>query len=257
MKIGPTPFIFLVVFNLSLMIQDAPLAQHVNPGDGAKTHVNRHRTLPVQFGLSLGDLVRITQPIAVISEFPDGRKQLNLGTGFIVGSRYFTVHHNLTPISSSPSWKKITYLDGIPFTPSYVDIEQDVAIFDIPDDMCEKYCNEYLLNKVPTFEPGQKIIWLRKSNGDLALREGKILNYAYIGDVPGPLGSHEMENCDANLIVEVDTPFLQGSSGSPVLDAITGQIIGIIQGSLEGGGGRSGFFKPINCVTRLVQIGFN
>jgi hypothetical protein len=61
-----------------------------------------------------------------------------------------------------------------------------------------------------------------------------------------------MQGSKSSLIVEVDTPFMPGSSGALVLDTATGRIIGIIQGSFEHTTGRSGYFKPIHCVAPLV-----
>ena len=88
----------------------------------------------------------------------------------------------------------------------------------------------------------------------MSIKHGRVLNYAFMGDTLASANAYGMESCSANLIVEVDTPFLAGSSGSPIVDANTGQIIGIIQGSIESRDMRSGYFKPINCVTPLVNF---
>jgi hypothetical protein len=84
------------------------------------------------------------------------------------------------------------------------------------------------------------------------VQEGRVLNYAFLGDPSASSDPYGMQGCKANLIVEVDTPFMPGSSGAPVLDTATGRIIGIIQGSIEHAAGRSGYFKPIHCVASLV-----
>ena len=199
------------------------------------------------------DLDRIIQPITTVTQFPDGKKELNVGSGFIVGRRYFTVYHNLTSFTTSPSARKTIYLDGIPMMPSYTQVEKDIAVFDLPDALCAKYCNHVSFGKMPPLERDRKVYWLRKFNGEMALKEGRVLNYAFIGDVPGSADAYSLASCNVNLIVEVDTPFLAGSSGAPVLDATTGQIIGIIQGSMESAGIRSGYFKPIHCVTSLLS----
>jgi hypothetical protein len=257
MKIGPTALIFVLVLTLCLINREASVGQDVNLADAAQTYRLRDSAHSVQSSPNFDNLIRIIRPIAVISELPDGRTQLRTGTGFIIGTRYVTVHHNLTSNDSSRSSNNPAYLDGFPITPSYFDARHDLAIFDIPEELCVRYCNDYLLHRLPTLEPGQKVSWLIQSDGEVAPREGRILNYAYLGDIPPAHELNEFDNCEANLIVEVDTPFLPGSSGGPVLDSTTGQIIGIIQGSLEGDGSHRGFFKPVNCIARLIRIAFN
>jgi hypothetical protein len=60
--------------------------------------------------------------------------------------------------------------------------------------------------------------------------------------------------CQNHLIVEVDTPFRPGTSGSPVFDAATDAVVGMIQGSLSRANGDTGYFKPIACLLPLAQF---
>jgi hypothetical protein len=220
----------------------------------AKEAVSQHlvRKIPEGLVVSVDDLDRIVQPITTITEFPDGKREVNLGSGFVVGRQYFTVQHNLAYHSPLVSAKTTSYLDGMRLTPSYVNVEQDVAVFELPIALCTRYCNDLSFGVMPELTRDRKVYWLRKFKGEHAVKEARMLNVALMGEVRGSPDAHAMGWCHSNLVVEVDTPFIGGSSGAPVLDSTTGQIIGIIQGSLESEGVKSGYFKPIDCVLSLV-----
>lgn len=246
------PYISLLVLGLALAAQDAPLAQELHARVQDALPMSLEQRPPKGSRLRAMDLDHIVQPITTVTEYPDGRKEVNTGSGFIVGRRYFTVQHNLTSITPSASGRKTIYLDGIPLTPSYADAEYDVAVFELPDDLCERYCNHVSFGTMPELQQDRKVYWLRKFQDEFVFKKGKVLNYAFMGEAPDSSDPYGMQGCNANLIVEVDTPFIPGSSGAPVLDTATGQIIGIIQGSFESASGRSGYFKPIHCVVPFV-----
>ena len=239
----------LLALGFALTAPDALLAQELHVQAQSVPAASR---MPQGSRLGVADLDRIIQPITTVTEFPDGRRTLQVGSGFIVGRHYITVHHNLTSVSSTASIRKTIYLDGIPLTPSYTHAEYDVAVFALPEELCERYCNAISIDTMPELTRDHQIYWLRKFQEEFMVQEGRVLNYAFIGDPPASSDPYGMQGCKANLIVEVDTPFMPGSSGAPVLDTATGRIIGIIQGSLERTAGRSGYFKPIHCVAPLV-----
>jgi Trypsin-like peptidase domain len=244
-----THSLFLLALGIALTVPDALLAQVLHAPAQSRPAASQR---PLNSRLGVADLDRIIQPITTVIEFPDGRRTLKVGSGFIIGRHYITVHHNLASVSSTASARKTVYLDGIPLTPSYTHAEHDIAVFDLPEELCERYCNEMSIGTMPKLTRDQQIYWLRKVQDEFMVQEGRVLNYAFIGDPSGSSDPYGMQGCKANLIVEVDTPFRPGSSGAPVLDTATGRIIGIIQGSLEHAAGHSGYFKPIHCVASLV-----
>lgn len=198
------------------------------------------------------DLDRIIHPVTTITKTPDGKRHLTVGSGFVVGRRYFTVSHNLGAHPLGPPHMRTIYLDGTPITPSYANPELDVAVFTLPPALCQRYCNNLVFNPTPQLERDRKVYWLRKIEGERMWKEGRVRNYTRLDTGPVPRETTRVD-CDGNLVVEVDTPFLSGSSGGPVLDAATGDIIGIIQGSMHREGSKSGYFKPINCLPPLVR----
>ena len=203
----------------------------------------------------LTDLERIIRPLKTVTETADGRRELTLGTGFIVGRHYFTVEHNLAGAVAPPDAAKTIYLEGTAVAPSFADAGTDLAVFALPDGLCQRYCNDLALVDGPELLRDQKVYWLpgQDADGKHTWQEGRILHYGIKGDGPAPDGTGPLQGCDGNLIVEVDTPFMSGSSGGPVLDAATGGIVGIIQGSVERGGVRSGYFKPVSCLTSVLR----
>jgi hypothetical protein len=60
--------------------------------------------------------------------------------------------------------------------------------------------------------------------------------------------------CQRNLIVEVDTPFRPGPSGSPVVDATTAAIVGMIQRRLTRADVDTRSVKPLTCLLPLAQF---
>lgn len=229
---------------LQSLAQDLELHRDIALTD---RHMNR---LPSSPALRAAHLDRIVQPIVTVINFPDGTRIRKAGSGFIAGRRYFTVNHNLTSPITSESATRTSYIRGIPVTPHYTNAAQDIAVFDLPDALCDIYCNELSIGGEPLLERERDIYWLRKFNGERVLKMGRILNYATLGTARTQ--TELSLSCDLNLVVEVDTPFVSGSSGAPVLDADTHQILGIIQGSFENGQGQTGYFKPIDCVAHLM-----
>ncbi len=237
-------FLALMLVQLQTLAQNVDLSREIALAD---RHPNRLSSDPT---MRAAHLDRIVQPIVTVIEFPDGTRVRRVGSGFIVGNRYFTVNHNLTSPLASESATKTSYISGVPVTPRYTNVAQDIAVFDVPDALCDVYCNELSIHGEGPLEREQNIYWLRKFDGERVLKMGRILNYAALGSA-GSQAELSL-NCELNLVVEVDRPFVSGSSGAPVFDADTHQILGIIQGSFESGRAETGYFKPIDCVDHLT-----
>lgn len=196
-----------------------------------------------QHAIPVRSLAVIVQSIRTITEAHDGTQTINIGSGFVIGRRFYTVHHNLAVTSADAS--RITYIAGVAVEPTFVQAAQDLAVFDLPESLCREYCNEFAVSEGLEIRPGQAVVWLRKFGDELTVKRATILNVSLLGE------SSDW-SCSGNLIVEVDKPFVRGSSGGPVLDAETGNVVGIIQGTLVRDGIETGFFKPIDCVGEMA-----
>lgn len=194
-------------------------------------------------------LDRIIQPITTVTEYADGSVEYNNGNGFVVGDRFFTVNHNLAPAGNVHTLRRTSFVNGVAIRAVYESAKHDLAEFRLPAELCREHCNALSLNERPTLEHGQEVFWLRKFDGEVVLKTGRVLDYAWIGDTPK--SARSIGACEGRMVVQVDTPFLPGSSGSPVIDAKSGQIVGIIQGSFRSDNGETGFFKPLSCLAKV------
>ncbi len=192
-------------------------------------------------------LADIVQPVRTETEFSDHSVEFNIGSGFVIGRYFFTVYHNLLA-SRSRFIRQTISVDGVALSPIFVDENQDIAVFELTEDLCRRYCNELRVATAPTLERGRPVYWVRKIEAHWELKESTMLNLAVFDRMHSGVEPGSPFRCSDNLVVEVEEPFIPGSSGAPVVDEMTGQIIGIIQGSFESNDVRTGFFKPIHCV---------
>ena len=196
-----------------------------------------------------GQLNKIVRPITTTVSFADGGLQLNRGNGFVIGHRFYTAYHNI----QSPAGTIVhqhTEIGGFRVQPSAVDVEHDLAVFELPRDLCRSWCNGRRMDL-----PGaaHKVAWLQPVEGDEEIsiwRWGNVNNLAFKSQ-----GAEEgLTECERNVVIEVDEPFYPGSSGGPVFDAHSGAIVGLIQGSFEREDGNStGYYKPVECL--LARLG--
>ena len=150
-------FWLLLMLALALLIQNIAFAVESLEPETLTLHDQQRHSIHQTTSIGLIDLDRIIQPITTITEFANGRKEFNVGNGFVVGRYYFTVYHNLTSFSASGASKKTIYLDGMPLTPVYAHAEKDVAVFVLPDNVCAKYCNDLSFGTMSTLEPDQRV----------------------------------------------------------------------------------------------------
>ncbi len=176
------------------------------------------------------------------------------GTGFVIGRHYFSVHHTIAPSTQgwSPAQAVIEQTElliaGVAVgDPIYLNKTEDIVVFALPEELCQRYCNDLRLQTTPPPEPGENMVWLRHFRDDYQWKSARVVRSIHKRWRP------EVQGCDGNLVVQVDIPFVSGSSGSPVMNAETGAIVGIIQGSFRSRIETVGFFKPIHCVQQQVQ----
>jgi hypothetical protein len=184
------PTLALLALGFALTVPGTLLAQKLHVPAQSVPVASR---MPPGARLGVADLDRIIQPITTVTEFPDGRRTWQVGSGFIVGRHYITVHHNLSSVSATAATRTTIYLDGIPLTPSYTHAEYDVAVFDLPAALCTRYCNEMSIAPMPELTRDHPIYWLRKFQDEFMLQEGRVLNYAFIGDPPASSDPYGMQ----------------------------------------------------------------
>lgn len=193
-------------------------------------------------------LDRIVHPIVTHVDHGDGSRQVSVGSGFVVGQRFYTVNHN---IGAGPGARRTILIEGVEVSPAFADTDHDLAVFILPDELCARLCNLLRFGSMPALERNRPVFWLRKFQGEHVYKRGQVLSYAVLGHSRSSASSEW--SCDDNLVVEVDAPFVPGTSGSPVVHVSTGQIVGIVQGSLESAGVRTGYFLPVDCVRHLTR----
>ncbi len=193
--------------------------------------------------------------ITAIMTFADGTTEVKHGQGFVIGNRLFTVYHTLAPrIKNTPPTKREIYVAGQLMTPVYTHSAHDIAIFEIPETLCAPHCKALTPSDLPRLSPDRQVYWVQEAGGERMLKAGRVQHYAWLSEAPPAFNVGMEAPCQRNLIVEVDTPFRPGTSGSPVFDATTDAIVGMIQGSLKRASGDTGYFKPLTCLLPLAQL---
>jgi hypothetical protein len=197
----------------------------------------------------------LMRSITAITTFADGSTAVKHGQGFVIGDRLFTVYHTLAPRLDrvSPTKREI-YVAGTLMTPVYTHAGHDIAIFEIPAAWCEPSCHTWAASTPLALNPDRQVYWVQEAAGERSIVAGRIQHYAWLSASPSAFQAGGEAPCQRNLIVEVDTPFRPGTSGSPVFDTETDAIVGMIQGSLMRAGGDTGYFKPLTCLLPLAQL---
>ena len=174
----------------------------------------------------------------------DGSIKRRSGSGFVVGNRYYTALHNIEPASDVV--EATIELGGSVVEPSRIDVDHDLAMFELEGELCARLCSSEDL-RTPGFQPNMAITWFRNVGDERTWKRAEITNVAYLAPVT-------TGGCGDQLVVEVNQPFFPGSSGGPVFDLRSGAIVGLIQGSFESvDGDLTGFFKPIGCVEERLH----
>lgn len=191
-------------------------------------------------------LETIVLPITTEIGYDDGAVEVNEGTGFVVGYRFYTVYHNISIAAGRTATRRAIRVAGALVEPMFADPEMDLAVFELPSSLCRSHCNGVSL-RAHAVAPGEGVFWLRRLDEQRVWNTGKVQNVSFKSP---PIS---IDDCHANMVAEIDSPFVPGTSGGPVLDSRTGEIIGVIQGSFaRADGSERGYFKPTACLPYVV-----
>jgi len=205
-----------------------------------------HAIVPAWTGPGSESLVK---PITTTIRYADGGQQRNQGAGFVVGTRFYTAFHNIQAAPQQVLTRRIV-IGTVSVEPFAIDVEHDLAVFEVPPELCDRWCNDLAIDR---FQPTDTaaVAWIRLDGDSQLWKQGQVTNVAF----KAPLATDTIGGCEDNLVVEVDKPFIPGSSGGPVFDATSGAIVGIIQGSFTTMNGRvSGYYKPLQCVASRLEM---
>lgn len=169
------------------------------------------------------------------------------GTGFVVGDKYVTLDHVVslhedeidTPFGSLDipvqRREEKTYIDEVELISIEENQQTDIAVFQLPEELCKKYCNEGVPFGSDIYI-GLDVFWIgNPENTGKTFRYGKIARTSLSVAIP-------MEGIEG--AIGLGTYAIPGDSGSPVFNA-KGELLGVIQFSQQSSSGSLGFFKPI------------
>ena len=193
--------------------------------------------------------------IRTSTHYEDGTREVRHGTGFVVGSQFFTVFHNIDVLKHHGTFERSIELGGIVVEPRLVDVRNDIAIFDLPTKLCALWCNDRDPRAMPiNLSHRQSIGWYEfiAPDDDREWRQARIVEVVFKNyDSTTPDTA-----CKSDVVIAVDQPFYPGSSGGPVWDLASNRLLGMVQGSfVRESGEQVGYYKPFSCVQSLLNGG--
>lgn len=190
--------------------------------------------------------------IVTTTNYADGYTETRHGTGFVVGRRFITVYHNVDVLRDHGTWERSIELGGVVVEPAIVDGPNDIAIFNVPESLCEAWCNDQDAATVGVdLEKSQPIGWYEFVSPEASRqwRQARIIDVMF-KNYRGPAVDTV---CDSDVVITVDKPFYPGSSGGPVWDLASNKLLGMVQGSfVRESGEQVGYYKPFSCVQPLL-----
>ena len=186
------------------------------------------------------------------TNYATGYSEVRHGTGFVVGRRFITVFHNIDVLPKQGSWTREIQLGGVIVEPAIVDALNDIAVFDVPEELCPSWCNQRELASIGAdLERSQRIGWYEFVSPQDARqwRQARIIEVMF----KNHRGRAADTACDSDVVIAVDRPFYPGSSGGPVWDLASNRLLGMVQGSfVRESGQQVGYYKPFSCVQSLI-----
>ena len=181
--------------------------------------------------------------IVIIGEDGEKNEELNRNVnGFVLGDKYFTAEHVYTNASRVGDGRLV--VNGRVLDLIGADEDRDVAVFQLPKEL-EDHMNDYEFNPDVRIYQGQEVIvygspgYYFFENRKGLFRNGRVIfpNYFF-------------NKKDLNGLVYFESSVRIGDSGSPVLDAMTGDVLGTLVKVDEDL--NIGFFTPIRNYAKFI-----
>ena len=206
----------------------------------------------VSAGYPAQDNERNVHHIRTSTRYADGSREVRHGTGFVVGNRFVTVYHNVDVHRGRGSFQRRIELGGMVVEPAIVDAPNDIAIFNVPEELCATWCNDRVPARISVeLQRAQPIGWFEfvAPDSNREWRQARVLEVMF----KNYRGSDAPTVCDSDVVIAVDKPFYPGSSGGPVWDLASNRLLGMVQGSfVRESGEQVGYYKPLACVLSLM-----
>jgi S1-C subfamily serine protease len=203
-------------------------------------------------------LARVSRSLQTVTELRDGNIVGGNGSGFAFGDYLITALHILQGPDYDGVVNHYAMMNGRPVQATTTYPEVDIAVIETPAARCDN-CEPLTFAGLHDVFPDQPVNWLYRDQNEVEKRQARIVGFATLA---ADTDNDDQSGCTDNLVVLVDLPFEQGTSGGPVVDAQSGKILGIIQGTLNettlaSGVKDPGFFKPIACIAALADLASN
>ncbi len=200
-------------------------------------------------------LASIARSLQTVTELRDGNIIDGSGSGFAFGDYLITALHILQGPDYDGVVDHYAMMNGRPIQATSTYPEADIAVIEMPDMACRD-CDALSFAGLHDVYPDQPVNWLYQDENGSVKKQASVVGFATLASDGN---DNEQSGCADNLVVLVDLPFEQGTSGGPVVDPQSGKILGIIQGTLNettlaSGVRDPGFFKPIACIAALADL---
>ncbi len=168
------------------------------------------------------------------------------GNGFVLGDKYLTAYHLLDNLETGIKVKN-PFVYSMALEEIAVSAREDTALFQIPHEL-GRVRNDYALDKNVLIYKGQEIFLY---NFGLEYSAGERILKGRITDVSCAIPNDYL-NTFVSGYVCFEGAIELGDSGSPVFDAKTGDVLGVVTNKQKDNSGY-GYFEPIWKFSWLLE----
>lgn len=159
------------------------------------------------------------------THYSNSHEKTLTGLGFVINDRYYSACHVVSGKNQErdengyivvPQGSKdsdVTRIDGIKLEPILMDESIDLAVFQLPRSLADKYRNDVRINSYSELNVGDRIFWYDK---DRVYTSGEI-------------STNQEPHAEAKGFYPTTGMFSIGLSGSPTFNE-KGEVIGVIVG---------------------------
>ncbi len=182
-------------------------------------------------------------PIAI-----DGEERLEEnGNGFVLGDKYFTAYHVYRQVFADRNKRLV--VNGRVLNCLGFDTFSDVAVFQLPKEL-EDHMNDYEFDPNVRIYVGQRVLIYGNPNGYFFTHSEGFFKEGVVRKL------NKLSICNRGF-VDYNAFTIGGDSGSPVLDAETGDVLGAVVGVYEEKKGTFmgdiGAFVPISRFSKFIS----